>query len=147
MLKALPDTAERTQQKLLLQLILAQALVATKGFTASEVEQAYARALELSRQVGETPQLFWVLGGLFSFYHARREFQTTGLELAQQMMRLAQNLQNRDLLLIAHIGLGIVWYWRGEFVSAQSHLEQALSLYDQPCKGLLLTLAKRECVQ
>ena len=38
-------------------------LMATKGYAAPEVEQAYARARELCRQVGETPQLFPVLLG------------------------------------------------------------------------------------
>ncbi len=110
LLKALPDTPERTQQELFLQLTLAQALTATKGFAASEVEQAYARALELSRRVGETHQLFSVLQGLWLFYHGRREFQTTGLELAGQMMRLAQNLQDPGLLLMAHLCLGLNLY-------------------------------------
>ena len=39
-----------------------------KGFAAPEVEQAYARARELCQQVGDTPQLFPVLRGLWVFY-------------------------------------------------------------------------------
>ena len=75
-LKTLPDTPERTQQELDLQIALGPALMATKGYAAPEVDSAYARARELCQQVGETPQLFPVLLGTGAFYMAAGEFQT-----------------------------------------------------------------------
>ena len=70
LLKTLPDTPERTQQELPLQITLGAPLIVTKGYAAPEVERAYTRALELCRQVGETPQLFSVLRdcGYFIYY-------------------------------------------------------------------------------
>ena len=88
MLKTLPDTPERGSQELTLQLALGAALIAVKGYTAPEVEKAVTRARELCQQLGETPQLFWVLGRLFMFYVNRRELPIAR-ELAEQMMRLA----------------------------------------------------------
>ena len=41
-----PATPERVEQEIMLQTSLARALMASKGYT-EEVEQAYARALEL----------------------------------------------------------------------------------------------------
>jgi predicted ATPase len=41
LLKTLPDTSERIQQELKLQIALGTALIALKGYTAPEVEQAY----------------------------------------------------------------------------------------------------------
>ena len=41
--------------------------MAIRGSAAPEVEQAYTRARELCLQVGETPQLFPVLFGLWWF--------------------------------------------------------------------------------
>ena len=61
MLKTLPDTPERTQQELTLQLALSDALLAVKGYAAPEVEKTVTRARELCQQLGETPQLFPVL--------------------------------------------------------------------------------------
>ncbi len=52
LLKALLDTPERTQQELDLQTMLGPALIATKGWAASEVEKTYARARELCQQDG-----------------------------------------------------------------------------------------------
>jgi predicted ATPase len=48
-LQTLPDTPVRTQQELELQTTLGPALIATKGYGALEVAQAYTRARELCR--------------------------------------------------------------------------------------------------
>jgi predicted ATPase len=130
LLKTLPDAPEHTQQELTLQLALNGALIFVKGFTAPEVEKTVARARELCQQLGETPQLFPVLGRLYMFYQNRGELQTTR-ELAEQMMRLAQSIQDRDLLSWAHTALGGTLYWLGELTSARQHQEQAIALYDR----------------
>jgi adenylate cyclase len=81
--------------------------------------------------MGETPQLFPVLFRLWVFYLMRwgRELQTTR-ELAEQLMRLAQSVQDQLLLSLAHGALGITLFWLGELVSARTHLEQMIALYD-----------------
>jgi predicted ATPase len=58
LVKALPDSPERTQQELTLQITLGVPLTVTKGYGSPEVEKTYTRARELCQQVGETPQLF-----------------------------------------------------------------------------------------
>jgi predicted ATPase len=128
-LTALPDTAERTQHELSLQITLGTALMAAKGQAAPEVGQAYARARELCRQVGETPQLFPVLFGLWRFYLVRTEYQTAR-ELAEQCLSLAQRVQDPALLLEAHFALGASLLWLGEVAPARAHLEQGIALYD-----------------
>ncbi len=77
LLKALPDTLERARQELTLQVTLGMPLIAAKGQAAPEVERTYTRALELCRQIGETPQLFPVLAGLRRFYVGRGDLQTS----------------------------------------------------------------------
>ena len=44
LLKALPDTSERTQQELDLHIAFGSALMAAKGYATPEVEQVYTRA-------------------------------------------------------------------------------------------------------
>jgi predicted ATPase len=109
LLKTRPDTPERAQQELTLQLALTLALRVTKGLAAPEVGAVSTRALELCRQVGETPQLFRALSDVQVFYFARAELQTAR-ELAERLMPLAQRAQDSALLLEAHFGLGIVLY-------------------------------------
>jgi len=129
LLKTLADTPERAQQELTLQLALAVPLMVTKGFAAPEVGAVRTRALDLCRQIGETPQLFPALWGARLFYLLRGELQTAR-ELAERLMPLAQRAQDSALLLDAHVGLGSVLYSLGEVVSARAHYEQALALYD-----------------
>ncbi len=80
--KSLPETRERAQHELSLQVSLGVPLGATKGFAAPEVENVYLRARELCEQVGDTPELFPVLWGLWGFYVVRAEYKTlTGVSL------------------------------------------------------------------
>ena len=68
LLAPLPETPARAQQELDLQIALGPAWMATKGIAAPEVEQTYARARALCEQIGDTPQLFPTLRGLWRFY-------------------------------------------------------------------------------
>jgi class 3 adenylate cyclase/predicted ATPase len=129
LLKTLPDTPERTRQELLLQITLGPVLIATKGYAAPEVERAYTRARDLCQQMGDTPQLFPVLWGLWMFYYARAEHQTAQ-ELAEQLLAVAQRVQDRTLLLEAYYTLGATLWALGEWVQARAHLEQSLALYN-----------------
>ncbi|MBI3329628.1 MAG: hypothetical protein HYZ81_23350, partial [Nitrospinae bacterium] len=128
-LVALPDTAERTQQELLLQTTLGPALMATTAWASSEVERTYARARELCQQVGETHQLFSALMGLGTFYMASGRLQTSR-ELREQHLSLAQRQRDPTFLLQAHVWLGATLYWTGELAQARAHLEWGIALYD-----------------
>jgi TOMM system kinase/cyclase fusion protein len=129
LLKSLPDTPERAQQELGLQVALGPALMAARGFAAPEVLHAYARARELCQQVGETTEIFPVLWGLWRFYFVRAEHQTAR-ELAEQCLNLAQRVQDPALLLVAHHAVGGTACFLGEVALARAHLEQGLALYD-----------------
>jgi predicted ATPase len=129
LLTTLPETRERNQQELGVQMTLGMALRATKGEGAPEVEWLYTRARELCEQVGEPPQLFRVLWGLWQVYRQRGEEQTTRA-LGEQLLSLAQRLQDQDLLLEAHHALWATLFFSGDLAAAQPHLEQGLRLYE-----------------
>ena len=129
MLRAMPDAPERLQQELDLQAALGPALITTRGFAAPEVEQAYGRARDLCRQVGDTPQLFPILWGLFAFYLVRADLLATR-ETVDQLLQLAQSAQDSALLLVAHRAMGTTFHFLGEFGRAQEHEAQGISLDD-----------------
>jgi len=128
-LMTLPDTVERAHQELDLQTTLGPVLMAVKGQSSQDTERAYARARELCQQVGETPQLFPVLHGLWRFYMVRAEFHATR-ELAEQLFGLAQRAEDPALLLEAQRVMGTTMFWLGEMRQAQAHFEQGMALYD-----------------
>lgn len=143
LLDALPDTPERTQHELALQITLGSALIAVKGYTAPEVEQAYTRARVLCRMVGETPQLFSALCGLWSFYYLRAELQTA-YELAEQLLAIARKADDSTWLLEAHQTLGTTLLCFGRLAPAGKHFEQSLALYEPAQHGFLAFLHGRD---
>ena len=103
LVKMLPDTPERTRQELTLQIALGVPLQVTKGPGAAEVGDAYTRARQLCRQIGQPQpsQLFPALWGLWRFYRSQAEFQTAR-ELADEFLNLAQQQSDPALVLQGH---------------------------------------------
>ena len=128
-LQTLPETTERIQQELLLQTTLGPALMNTKGFAAPEAEHAYARARALCQSVGDTPQLFSVLRGLWQFYNGRGAYQTAR-EVGEQCLQLAHQGDDTARLLEAHHTLWTTHFLTGELPLARTHMEQGLALLD-----------------
>ena len=128
LLPTLPDNVERTRQELRLQVTLGVPLGAVKGHGAPDVGAVYSRARELCERIGETPQLFPVLAGLRLFYHVRGEFQPARV-LGEQLLSLAQRLDDPALIVRAHRILGDTLFWLGELAAARVHLEHAIALY------------------
>jgi predicted ATPase/class 3 adenylate cyclase len=124
-----PATPERTAQELSLWVALGPSLQASKGWAATEVEQAYSRALELSQGLREMPQLFSALFGLQAFYAHRGKLQTAR-ELAERALGLAQSAEEPALLLQAHHLLGYSLVYAGELTLAREHTERVIALYD-----------------
>jgi predicted ATPase len=63
------------------------------------------------------------------FYNTRAELQTAR-ELAEQLLRLAQRVQEPAFFLVAHLSLGTTLFFLGELTRARGHLEQSIARYD-----------------
>lgn len=121
------------QQELRLQMALDEALIATEGYAAPAVGNAFARALELCRQVGQTPAFVrhrWIAG----VSHDRRG-STQGARVGRRILRLSQNSQ--QAFQPAHQMMGEVLCSLGELIQARTHLERAIILYHNPQRRLL----------
>jgi predicted ATPase len=105
LLGMLPEAPAHLPQELDFQVAIGRALMATKGYANADVERVYARAWELCRRVGETPQLFSTLFGLWRFYNAQPQFHTAR-ELAETLLNLTQ--QAHDILALME-GEGAVY--------------------------------------
>jgi predicted ATPase/class 3 adenylate cyclase/DNA-binding winged helix-turn-helix (wHTH) protein len=128
-LQTLPQTPARTQQELMLHVALGGALVAVQGYATPEVARVYTRARELCRQLGDTPQLFPVLRGLFVFYLSYGQLQTAQ-NLAEHLLRQAERQAEVAPQILGHYLLGLALFCRGTPVEAVRHFEQAIAAYD-----------------
>jgi predicted ATPase len=130
LLATLPESPERIQQELDVQITLGSALTATQGWGTAAVERAYLRARDLCQQVEESSQLFSTLNRLCKLYVVRGSLQTAR-ELAEQFLTLAQCQEDTPWLAMSHAALGEVLWKQGAFPQACTHLEQSAA-YSSP---------------
>jgi len=129
LLMTLPDSPDRAQQELSLQLALGMAWVGPKGYGSEVVEKTFTRARELCQQIGETSQLCRVLGELSLFHYVRAEHQTA-IKLALEALNLAQRARDPLLVALDHAYPGFILFCLGEYRTARTHLGQMISFYN-----------------
>ena len=131
LLTDLEQGPDRDQRELALHAALGSVHSSIKGFGATEVETSFARAFSLCQQIGDVPQLFWVLFGLWRFHFVRANYNRA-LEIAQQLVRLARPRDEADgdlsHRLAAQFAVGATLHCRGQFSEALEHLEQAIEI-------------------
>jgi predicted ATPase len=126
----LPNSSQRRSSELSLQLALAGAVTAAKGWASPQAGEAYARARELCRDAPEGAQLARALAGAHSFLHNRAEIRAAH-QLADGLAVLSEGRNDSDTKLITHRNLGVSHLFRAEFSRALPHLRQALDIYNQ----------------
>ena len=128
-----PSTPERIQQEIMLLTSLARALLVVKGYT-PEVEEIYARALELSQAQGEIPQVFPVLRGLSSFYAYQADF-AKGAQIGEQILSLAERQGDAHMRVEGHFVAGYNIAFLTDLRRGLDHLEQGIAEYDPDQAG------------
>lgn len=126
-LNSLPETTERAERELGLQLSLGVSLRTYKGFGNEETRKAYDRARELCNQTADSPQQFRVLFGLWESYQNQAQFGP-GMEMAEQMLRVAG--EDTAMLVVAHDAMCDNLTWLGDFTAARDQLEKGIAIYD-----------------
>lgn len=129
LLKDLPKGNQRDETELALQISLGAPLVATQGYTSKEVEQTFERARELCERTGDIQQLAPALWGLCAFYQVRGK-HLKAHEMANQILEIAENGEDSNLMLVAHWMLGLTHTHLGQLSPAKEHLEHVLNDYD-----------------
>jgi DNA-binding SARP family transcriptional activator len=142
LLQTLPETPERDQQELSMQLALAAPLQAVKGYAAPETGRAYARARELVLKVdvGETFDKMHVFGLLAGYYHMRAEHEKS-FELYERSEETARRLGYQQLAATGRAGKGSVLMMTGQFSQALTYLKEMTDLYD-PQQRLTLIIGQ-----
>jgi class 3 adenylate cyclase/predicted ATPase len=132
----LPETRERHQMELGLQMALGVPLTAARGWSHPEREQTYRRARELASQVGDSPELPCVLVDLANVQQSKGDLATAA-ETAQEALAAAERTGGAFDLVSAHYGVGLPLFYRGQFARALRHVERSIELYDPRAHGSL----------
>ena len=127
-LSSTPSSPDQAMQEVMLRTSLARALLAINGYT-EEVEQAYARAMEISAAHPELPQLFPVLRGLASFYMARAELDKE-IEVGRDILRLGEARDDPSIRVHGHLVVGQCSVFQGDLHGGLEQLEKATALFE-----------------
>jgi predicted ATPase len=131
LLATLPDSPERTQYALALQITLGELCMATQGMASPEAGAAYRLAHALCQGLEGTLQHFQVLRGLCRLHRSQAKLRAAEA-LSQQLFDVAQCLHDAVLVLESHMAIGNVAFYLGDLATARVHLEQSLGLWDTP---------------
>jgi class 3 adenylate cyclase/tetratricopeptide (TPR) repeat protein len=129
LLQRLPDTPERARREVRLELAIAPALIAVKGWGAPETHRAYIRVQDLSSRLRDPQELFYASHGVWLMHFIRAEM-ATALDAAKELLRQAEATSDKSMLAMVHCGLGETLYHMGQPSRAKEHLEISLSLED-----------------
>jgi class 3 adenylate cyclase/tetratricopeptide (TPR) repeat protein len=129
LVEALSDERERAERELDLQMALGPALFATKSWTHPDIGRAYARALELCRQLEDHSREFTALRGL-QLHHQNLHEMEKAQHFAEEALRVAERLGDAARLLGAHMALGSALYWQGKLEPALAQFRRGFELFD-----------------
>jgi class 3 adenylate cyclase/tetratricopeptide (TPR) repeat protein len=123
----LTEGPDRHRLEAELLIALGRILMATKGPNDPEASLAFRRAAAVCRELHSPQMLARALYSLAITAETRADLrvaQTIGKEL----LGLAEESGDLGIAIAAHVRLGIVEYYRGHFIAARDHLQEALTL-------------------
>ena len=129
-LETAPESPERAQQEIMLRTSHARTLMAIKGYT-GEVEEAYARALQLFEGRRDRPQIFPVLRDLARFYMYGADFEEAA-RIGQEMLRLADSQDDAGMRLDGHLMVANSLMNIGALGPALEQLDQGIKSFESP---------------
>ena len=127
LLSALPDTAQRAKQEVEIQLAMGIPLIAVEGYAAEQTRLAFARARDLCLTLGNPPEYFQALFGLWghSWMGGKND---EALVMANEFLSRSQASPNSIVLMMAHRIMGSTLLTVGEFQTARRHFEESIAL-------------------
>jgi class 3 adenylate cyclase/predicted ATPase len=129
MLHSLPADLEHVPVALKLEVMLAQAMIASKGYSSPETMEVLLRAKKLITAATETSQRFTILYGTWACYYVGGEVNKQHAA-ATEFLSEAETHDDTAAICLAHRALGTTYFTMGEFSAARNHLERAQGLYD-----------------
>jgi DNA-binding SARP family transcriptional activator/predicted ATPase len=126
---ALPETAQRVQQEIDLQIALTLPTTVVYGYGSAEAGRVYARARELCHLHEDPHALFATIVGLARYYAMAGDL-ATGVALTEQLVATAQAAGDTGWLVEACRLNGGLVFAQGRLHAARAVLERGLALYD-----------------
>jgi len=129
LLEHLPESSERVEREMTLQAVLGVSLGAVQGVASPDVGRAHGRAYELWKQLGSRPELFAIVGGLWTHYVVAGKFDIA-LGIGEELLRMAEAANSPAMVVAAGNCLGITLHHLGDHRRALEYFERASEALD-----------------
>jgi tetratricopeptide (TPR) repeat protein len=129
-LKRIPESQERDQVELGLQLGLGAVSMATRGYAYAETAAAYQRATTLGERLGDPTQVVLALTGLVTQPLLRGELDAAQAIADQALAASLRHGKSKTQVWGHHI-VGVVQYHSANFASARDHFSRSLAEYHE----------------
>jgi predicted ATPase len=126
-LSTLPDTPERTKQEIDIQLALGIPVIAVQGYASVETREAFSRARALCLRLGDIPEYFQALFGLWGFAWMGGQ-NHDALRMADEFLSRSRASSDPVLARVAHRVMGSTLLTIGDFRSSMDHFEETIRL-------------------
>jgi len=127
LVQRLPESPAQLQTELAVLESLGTALLTTRGYTAPEVEEIFARAAALCERLGGDVPIR-VLHGIWGVNIMRSDADGTA-RMIPTMERLCRTSTDPVSLITAHGAIGVRAFFTGDFARAAAEMERATSWY------------------
>jgi class 3 adenylate cyclase/predicted ATPase len=129
LLDSMAEGMKRDDFELQLRTDLALPLIATKGYSAVEVDEELSRAKQLCTKVGDDAEFFRVVRLHWPFL-SMRGAHCAALDATEQLRAMAEKHNAPQLRLEAYRATASTLFYMARLGVAREHFEQAMSLYD-----------------
>jgi tetratricopeptide (TPR) repeat protein len=131
----LPGGPDRHRLEAELLIALARILMAARGSVDPEARSALQRAVAVCRKLDSPEMLARSLYSLGSVAEGRAEL-IEGEAIGEELRALAVDSGDMGIAIAAHVRLGILKYYRGQFTAARDHFAEALALSEAGTREL-----------
>lgn len=129
LLETCVESEERDEIELMMLTPLGAIYQAALGYAAEEVGATFARAKQLCSRVGETPQLFSIMWGNWSWHLVRGELPLA-LELAEDMVTFAENVPDIGIMMEAYVAPACTLFYLGDFDGCRNWCLEAIDKHE-----------------
>jgi tetratricopeptide (TPR) repeat protein/energy-coupling factor transporter ATP-binding protein EcfA2 len=129
LLEKQPESEQITHQRFDIYLELAQQLILTDGYASDRVVHAFDTARKLNKVIGDQEKFFPTLWGLWRVNYVRSLYDEA-LELSGELLEIATNSGDSNLLSAARTARSVSHYWLGQLPDQIRHSDLAIELMD-----------------
>jgi class 3 adenylate cyclase/tetratricopeptide (TPR) repeat protein len=132
---SLPENPDRHHLEAELLIALGRILMATRGATDPQADSAVQRAVAVCRKLDSPEMLARSLYSLCTVAESRAELMEAEA-IGEELRALAADSGDMGIAIAAHVRLGILRYYRGQFAAARDHFAEALALSEAGTREL-----------